>query len=160
MSVVRAALLFAAGVVLYNVAVVFGGGVLAAASVPRAYFDFFGAQHRALALGVLNLTTWALPVALLVFVGALLALLPQRVAPKPAAASLLAGMFAAFLYWHASSSIALASAPNSLHPSFVGAFLNTLLPAWWAVPNLLAPWLGAAAAVFALQMFTGRQQAR
>ncbi|MFY7939785.1 MAG: hypothetical protein ACOVOX_02655 [Burkholderiaceae bacterium] len=67
-------------------AVVYLGGWLAAIAVPAAYFARFGREHLELALALLNLFAWALPVFLAVMLGAAGVLrmgrmLPRRQAP-------------------------------------------------------------------------------
>jgi hypothetical protein len=62
MPVLRIVLAAVLGALLHYVAVVYLGGVLAAIGIPRAYFAFFGRERTELALALLNLVVWALPV--------------------------------------------------------------------------------------------------
>ena len=69
MRALKIAVAFLAGACLYYGAVVFAGGVLAALAVPRGYFEFFGKQNLPVALAIVNLVAWALPVAILTATG-------------------------------------------------------------------------------------------
>lgn len=136
-----------AGVFLYQTAVVFTGGVLAAIGVPKEYFTLFGDQKE-LALAVLQFVSFALPVALLVAGGTLAIqhLLGRN--PKAVLSAVLAGLVLCCVYWIAVGALTphagLASEP--LEPSAL--LMQMLLPPWWAVPGLLAPWLGFALAAW------------
>src|SRR3989442_15438735 len=90
---------FAVGVLLYQVAVVLVGGILAAVAVPPAYFAWFGRQNIGAAHAVLNFVGHALPISALVAGGTLAThrLLSARGAPILLA--VLAGLFACFVYW-------------------------------------------------------------
>jgi hypothetical protein len=147
MPVLRAILAVAAGVLLYNVAVIYLGGVLAAIAIPRSYFGSFGRERAELALALLNLASWALPVLVAVFLAAFVVLRVSRKALRSNAYALALGMFGAFLYWQASFAASMASHPNST-VSFGHAFTTTLLPTWWVAPNVLAPWAGLALAAW------------
>jgi hypothetical protein len=117
------------GAWLYYFAVVYAGGMLAAMTVPRAYFNFFGQQNLSVALALSGLVTWALPVAVLVCSGYLAGnrLLPGLTGAFPFAVVL--GMLACFTHWVSVSE---------------GGSSSLSLVTWWGVPGLLAPWVGAA----------------
>lgn len=119
----------AAGVVLYTLGVVVLGGILSAVAIPSAYFEFFGQSRVQLALFLLNLGAWALPVALAVF--ALSAVLfSMRWFEEPTQfLAVASGMVLGFAYWQVAS----------------GAVAPGLLP-WFAASNWLAPWAGVAVA--------------
>ena len=145
MSVLRVVFAVVAGALLHYVAVVYFGGVLAAIAIPRSYFSFFGRERAELALALLNLASWALPVLAVVFLAAFVALRASRMALRSSACALALGMFGAVLYWHTSFAASMASQSNSA-VSFGHAFTATLVPTWWVVPNVLAPWAGLALA--------------
>lgn len=129
MRAVKVALAFFAGAWLYYVAVVFVGGSLSALAVPRSYFEFFGKQNVSLALAILGLVAWAVPVAILVAAGYLAS---RRLLPgigRTFLYSITLGMLVCALYWLWQSEVGLAS---------------LILAPWWSVPNSLAPWVGAA----------------
>jgi hypothetical protein len=147
MSVLRVALSFVAGALLYYVAVAYLGGVLAAVGVPKSYFAFFGRERAELALALLGLVSWAVPVVVAVALGAFLVLRAWRGSLRSCSWALGLGMLACFLYWHASFASSMAGQPNSTL-SFGQAFTSTLLPAWWVAPNVFAPWVGLALAVW------------
>ena len=117
------------GAWLYYFAVVYAGGMLAAIAIPRVYFSSFGQQNLAVALGLLSLFTWALPVIVLVGAGYLAGnrLIPSLMSAYPYAVIL--GMLACFGYWLSAGELGLSSL--SLVPS-------------WGVPGILAPWVGVA----------------
>ena len=132
----------------------FMGGAFAAIAIPRSYFAYFGQEHRELALAVLALLSWAIPVALLV-AGGLLALhrlLPRREARalKPA----LAGMLMSFGYW-ALVSVGYFSSPEQPDANLSQAAKIAFSFPWWAAPNFFAPWLGFALAIW-LSLRTSR----
>jgi hypothetical protein len=147
MSAFRVVLALVAGALLYHVAVVYLGGVLAAIGIPKSYFAFFGREWAELAHAVLNLVSWALPVLVAVALGALLFLRVLRGSLRSCAWALSLGMLACFLYWHASFASSMASEPGSTL-SFGQAFTSTLLPVWWVAPNVFAPWVGLALAIW------------
>lgn len=148
----RLLLIALAGVLLYGLAVVYLSGWLAAITVPAAYFARFGREHRELALALLNLLTWALPVLMAVMLGAAGVLRMSRVLPRRQALLALGlGMLLGWLGWQMVAAFSLTTHPDA--PLSLGqALLLTSWPAWWSAPNALAPWLGLAlAAVWALR---------
>ena len=147
MRTLRTATAFIAGIWLYYAAVVFTGGVLAAVAAPRGYFEFFGRDHTELALAVLFLLGWAIPVAVLV-TGGLLAF--NRLFAhggqsiwKPA----LAGMVLSFMYW-ALVSVGFFSTIEQPQIGIVQALQVTFTVPWYFAPNFMAPWAGFALAVW------------
>ena len=129
MRVLKLAVAFLAGACLYYGAVVFVGGVLAALAIPRSYFEFFGKQNLPVALAIVNLVAWAVPVAFLTAAGYLAGkrLLPAIGRALPYALTL--GMLACAAYW-----LWFAE----------GGLASLVLVPWWSAANALAPWLGAA----------------
>ena len=136
MRAIQLAIAFFAGALLYYVAVVYIGGTLAAVAIPRNYFEFFRRQNLSFALALLNLVTWALPVAILVTAGYLAGtrLLPGIGREVSYSATL--GMLACAAYWLSQSEVWLASL--SLFP-------------WWSAPNTIAPWVGAAVGIWLIR---------
>ena len=135
MRPLRLCLAFLGGAWLYYVAVILFGGTMAAISIPRGYFSFIGSEHREFALAVLSLVTWALPVGSLVCAGFLALHRLLHLQSRALVFSLaLLGMVGGLLFW--------ATAPGS-----GGLWRSFVLP-WWALPSFLAPWVGAALAIW------------
>lgn len=147
MSVFRVALAAVAGALLYYAAVAYFGGVLAAISVPKAYFTFFGRERLDLAVVVLDWFTWALPVLAAVALGAFVVLRFWRGSLRSCLWALGGGMLASLVYLQADFALLMAG-QSSPRQAFGQAFTSTLLPAWWAAPNVLAPWAGLALAAW------------
>ena len=147
MRALRTSVAVLVGLWLYYFAVVFMGGIFAAVAAPRSYFAYFGREQRELALALLSLVGWALPVGLLVTGGllALFRLLPGSDPPPWKAA--LAGMIICFGYWALISVSSFSSAGHSdISPS--QAMRITFTFPWWSAPNFFAPWLGFALATW------------
>ena len=148
MRAARLFLAFAAGVWLYQIALILVGGILAAAGVPKAYFEWFGRSNTELALAVLQLFGFALPVTILVAGGTLAT---QRILAPSCKAILLAilgGLLSCFSFWLAVS-VFPADLLAGAHPPSV-LLRQILLPPWWALSGLLAPWLGYVIAAWLL----------
>lgn len=122
------------GAWLYFACVVMFGGFAAAWPAPAGYFAWFGREHQELALALLGVITWALPVFLLVTAGTVA--LFRLLAPSSPATIWIGfvGMLAAF-FWYA---------VQSAGPGAVFSY-------WWALPKLLAPWLGWLAGIWLLR---------
>ena len=150
MRAFRHSIALAAGAGLYCVTVVFVGGVLAAVDTPRGYVAHVGREQLAIALAVLSLVAWALPVAVLT-AGGFLALHRFLAAPaqsvwQPA----LVGMLLSCLFW------ALVSAGDfsSGQPSqelLLQRLRDSFVPPWFGATNALAPWLGSAWAIWRIR---------
>ena len=148
MHPIRILVAFIAGTLHFQTSVVFTGGVLAAIAIPKAYFVWFGPHYRELALAILQFVSFALPIALLIAGGTLCI---QRVlggSPKAVLSAVLAGMALCFVYW-----IAVGVYPppaevpgDAFAPSVL--LKQMLLPPWWAVSAVLAPWIGFALAAW------------
>jgi len=105
-------------------------GYLAALAVPKAYFAFFGREHRTLA--------WCW-----------LTLRPAASSIKEAAWFCFGGIVLGFAYEEWLSAIALRAAEDLPNPSSFFTYLWRVVPAWRALPNVLAFPVGLLAA-FAL----------
>ena len=117
------------GAWLYYFAVIYAGGMLAAITIPRAYFNLFDRQNLSVALAISGVFMWALPVVVLVCAGYLAG---NRLLPGLANGytyAVLLGMLTCFVYWLGASELGL---------------LSLSLVPWWGVPGVLAPWLGLA----------------
>jgi hypothetical protein len=148
MRAARLLLAFAAGLFLYQAAVVFVGGFLSAVAVPKAYFDWFGRSNLELSLALLQFFGFALPIAVLVAGGTLSVL---RILGRDAKATLwavLAGLVVCFVFWLSTGMFALPPDPSIEHYPPLVLLRQALFPPWWAAPGLLAPWLGFAFAAW------------
>ena len=121
---------FTFGVVLYQVVVIYIGGIVAAVQIPLSYFAFFGGANTDVVHAVLLFASFALPTAVLVAGGTLATywMLGRR-STKAVLAAVLAGLLACFAFWAITAG-----------PPFV--------PPWWAVPGFIAPWVGFALAAW------------
>jgi hypothetical protein len=154
MRVQRLLVAFVAGVCLYEFAVVFCGGILAAVGVPPGYFSWFGPSRRETALALLQLVGFALPVGLLVAAGTFWVQRWFGARQREVLSAVLAGLVACFLFEVAVSLLVVApGAPADRYPPSVMLRQQLLLP-WWALSGALAPWIGFAAAAW----FTGRKR--
>ena len=140
------------GAVLYCAVVVYVGGFLAALTVPRPYFEYFGRENVGSALAVLHFGTWSLPIVLLIACGTLVGLRLIGGSWRVTTMAIFVGMFACFLYWQLVSALFLA---NAGQVSFPLAFVRTFATPWFATPNLLAPWVGLGLGVW---LYTSRFQ--
>ena len=147
MRTLRIAAVFIAGIWLYYAAVVLTGGFLAALAVPPNYFAFFGRDHNELALAVLFLFGWAIPVAVLVTGGVLAINSLLAHGERSVGAPALAGMVLSFLYW-ALVSVGFFSTAEQSRFAVAEALLANFTVPWWAAANLLAPWAGFALALW------------
>ena len=153
----KAALAVLAGIAIYQ-AVVFLGGFLAAIAVPRAYFDWFGRPRLELALALVDLATFAIPIVALttgftLFSHSLLKA-PSARAFMPFVAL---GALATYAYWAAKFVLVTPelSAGAEAFPASV-RLTQLLMPTWWSLPNSLAPWLGFAIAGLLISRRHGR----
>jgi hypothetical protein len=149
MRAIRRFIAVVAGFWLYSFAAVFVGGIFSAVSVSRDYFAYFGHGHQELALAILSVVGWALPVALLVAGGylALHRLLPSR--DSDFSKVVLAGMLISFGFW-ALVSVGYFSSPANEHASLWRAIQITFSFPWWSAPSFFAPWLGFGLAAWLL----------
>ena len=118
------------GFFVFLVAVVYVGGIAMAVPIPASYF----AALRPLggsgpALAIVSLFVWGLPVAIVVGIGFFVMLRALRAPLGLLSLCGLTGMVLAYL----------------VLTDFEG-FTGTPF-VWWDVPRVLAPWLGAVAAV-------------
>ncbi|MGC3985858.1 MAG: hypothetical protein QM777_14705 [Pseudorhodoferax sp.] len=137
-----AAILFGA---VLHAAVVLLAGVTAAVAVPPGYFAWFGRAQAGPALGLLHLMTFAVPAAI-VNAGGLLA--AERLLRGSAKAVVL-GYLAGFLCAIAGSALTLWLESEGARS--LAQVLHGFVPTWWALPGLLLPWTGFAAAAWLLR---------
>ena len=138
MSMSRSTIAFVSGVVLYNVFVFFGG-FLSAIAIPKAYFGFFGTEHKVLALFVLEAATFALPCFALSAIwswATLRWLSPVRVA----ATWCLIGIVIGWVYWRLRYVALALEVPD--HYSLPSLVAMSVIPPVWAVLNVLTVPLG------------------
>jgi hypothetical protein len=144
MRTVRLLSAFTFGVLLYQVAVVYVGGALAAVAIPKSYFDWFGRANAEAGLALLQLVSFAVPVSVLVAGGVLAVHRVLAGSTRPVLVAVLAGLVTCFLFWvvvpATRSSPAQAVEPQ---PPLM-LLRQVLLPPWWALSGLLAPWVGFA----------------
>jgi hypothetical protein len=152
MAPLRAVASFLLGAVLYYAVVVYVGGFLAALTVPRSYFEYFGHENVSSALAVLNFGTWGLPVVLVIAGGTLVGLRLIGGSWYATTMAMFVGMVACFVYWQLVSALFVA---NAGQVSFPAAFVRTFVPPWFATPNLLSPWVGLGLGVW---LYTTRFQ--
>jgi hypothetical protein len=124
-------------------------GYLAALAVPKAYFAFFGREHRTLAWVFVDFAYVALPFFLLSLAWCWLTLRPAASSIKEAAWFCFGGIVLGFAYEEWLSAIALRAAEDLPNPSSFFTYLWRVVPAWRALPNVLAFPVGLLAA-FAL----------
>jgi len=138
-------LAFVSGVALYQT-FIYVVGYLAAIRIPEAYFAWFGGPHVGLALAVANLATVGVPTVALFMAGTFASYKLLHAPPLgPFMLSLVAGVFACFVYWTVSAVFFPPELPPEIEPYPPSVILKQiLLPAWFHVPNTLAPWLGLA----------------
>jgi hypothetical protein len=134
----HATLAFISGLVLYNV-FVFIGGVLEAIVIPKAYFTFFGAQHKALSLFILEAVTFAMPCFILSTIWSWLTL--HWLPPVRACAKwYLIGIVGGWLYWQLQFMVVALEVPD--HPSIPALLAMSVITPVWAILNALAVPLG------------------
>jgi hypothetical protein len=148
MTGLRVLLGFLVGVALYQVGVVTIGGMLAATTIPRSYFAWFGRSNLELAHALSQLATFSLPVFVFVAGGTLAAYRLLRLKSLLALTSVLAGLLACFIFWVAAGALVVPTdLPVEPYPPSI-LLRQILLPPWWAVSGFLAPWLGFAFAAW------------
>jgi hypothetical protein len=139
---------FVSGVALALAAGYFSG-YLAALVVPKAYFAFFGREHRTLAWIIVNLVYVALPFFLLSLGWCWLTLRAATSSIKEAAWFCFGGIVLGLVYEEWMSAIALRAAEGLPNSSSFSSYLWRVLPNWRDLPNFLAFPAGLVAA-FAL----------
>lgn len=151
------------GVALYQMLVVLGG-VLVAIATPAGYFDFFGAQHKELALGVWSTATFAVPLGLLAWVGTRLWLwAARRVGHSATRGDRLAYVLGAvmlWLFWQLSYFLAVDTSTPLTWGTFWTLFWNTHVLPLWHLPSAWASWVGIAVGLHQGRSHTHAQQAR
>jgi hypothetical protein len=143
MHTLRLLLAFIAGL-LSKQLLVLSAGVLAARSAPSGYFQTFGAEHRELALGLLNAGTFAFPQFILGAAIAFLAVAALKLRSKPELSTYILGALVCHgLYMYSSGLELAAHLPHAL----------------WQLPaGPWAGWLGLIAGMWLYQLRTNRQR--
>ena len=147
MPALRVIVAFAFGALLYQVAVVHVGGVLAAVAVPRSYFEWFGRANAGVGLALSNLALFALPVMVLVAGGVLAARRVLGGSTRALLVALLAGLVASHAHWVVAAANTMLEYGVAADPPG-GALRQRLLPPWWALSGAIAPWAGFALAAW------------
>jgi hypothetical protein len=148
MRTVQLVIAFVAGVLLYQVTVIFVGGILAAIAIPPAYFAWFGRQNANAAHAVLHLVGHALPISALIAGGTLAT---QRLLAGTGTSVLpavLGGLLACFVYWLVGDVLYVPEGMSGELSPLAERLRQALLPPWWAVSTFLAPWFGFALAAW------------
>ena len=123
---------------------VLSSGILAARSAPSGYFQAFGAQHRELALALLNAGTFAVPQFILGAAVAFLAAGPLKLCGKPEFFTYILGAVVCHGLYIYSSGLGLA------------AYLPQAL---WQLPaGPWAGWLGLMTGIWLYQIRTNRHR--
>jgi len=118
------------GFFVFLLAVVYVGGIAMAVPIPASYYAALRPLGGSgLALAIVDLLVWGLPVAIVVGIGFFVMLRVLRAPLGLLSLGGVAGMVLAYL--------ALTDFQGFTGAPFV----------WWGVPHVMAPWLGAAAAV-------------
>lgn len=128
------------GFLLYQFAVVYIGGFLAAVAIPVAYFQFFGREHAGVAQALLGVVLHVVPTVLLIAGGILAA---ERVWPTRGSALSLpyfVGMVSCVVAWELA--VRFPCLPEEPGTCSAQPFAHLLAIPWWAVPVVASPWLG------------------
>ena len=143
------------GFLLYQFAVVYVGGHLAAVTIPAEYFRFFGREYGGIGHALLGTVLHALPTLLLIAGGVLAAELPWVNRSSPTLLPYFLGMLVCVLLWEWLQRSAC------LPPSLAGGsctqepFLQHYMAIpWWALPVVASPWLGLCLAAWVLKRRT------
>jgi hypothetical protein len=120
-----------AGFFVFLVAVVYVGGIAMAVPIPASYYAALRPLGGSgLALAIVSLLVWGLPVALVVGMGFFVMLRVLRAPLGLLSLFGVAGMVIAYLV--------LTDFQGFMQAPF----------AWWGVPHVLAPWIGAVTAIW------------
>ena len=144
MQRLRYAAAFAYGFVLSYFVVIWLAGFMAARQVPAEYFGYFAAYGqfgREAALALLSLVTHFTPTLCLLSAGLLL---PAWLAPscrRNVGFSALAGALASYAFW-----LYFYSLPSNGGTSPSEGLLALVRAPWWALPSVVGPLVGFAAA--------------
>ena len=146
------------GFLLFQYAVVYLGGFLAAVEIPASYFKLFGRQHAEVGHALLNLGLHALPTTFLVAGGALSLhrLLPNQ---KPMTwVPVLLGMLSCLFLWVLVLSPAQMESMGIPSKGTLDELRSLVVFPWWAASNVAAPWLGIALAAWLMSRSKRRQR--
>jgi hypothetical protein len=143
------------GFLLYQFAVVYVGGYLAAVTIPAGYFRFFGREYGGVGHALLGIVLHALPTLLLIAGGILAAELPWVKRSTPALLPYFVGMLCCLLVWEwLQQSACLPPSPAGGSCAQAPLFQNYLAIPWWALPVVASPWLGLGLAAWVLKRRT------
>lgn len=156
MPFLRQLIAAAAGMLLYQIAVVDVGGILSALVVPASYFEWFGRANLELGLAVIGLLSFAFPVLALVAGGVLAVHRLLAGSPRQVLFAVFLGLAAGFAYGVVSGALAASQLSGEAN-AVRGALHQLLFPPWWALPGALAPWAGCALAAGLLSLRPRRQ---
>ncbi len=117
------------GFFVFLVAVIYVGGIVMAVPISASYYAALRPLGGGLALAIVSLFVWGLPVATVVGIGFFVMLRVLRAPLGLLSLCGVAGMLVAYLVL-------------TDFQGFTGAPF-----VWWGIPHVLAPWLGALAAV-------------
>jgi hypothetical protein len=141
---------FVSGVALV-IAAAYVGGFLAAIAIPKAYFVFFGNEHKAWALAIMDAPTMALPFFLFSLAWCWVTLRHVRSSPTVAAWCCLSGIVVALYCTEIQSALTLRALEATPNPAFFLSYLWRVVPPLWAILDLVAFPAGLIAAVALLR---------
>ena len=145
MTAFRRTLAFAYGFALMYFVCIWFTGFMAARQVSREYFRFFapyGPTGREAALALLGVAQHLLPTILLLGLGVLLATHVARQDRRAIGRSTVLGCALSYAFWLVYYSVLGSEGTWSLS-AMLGPYVHA---PWWALPTLLAPFLGLALA--------------
>ena len=147
MTYLRRVTALASGFVLYMV-VVYLVGFLAAIAIPKAYFEFFGRQHAALALTLLDAATLALPSFMLSLAWFWVTLRWIARPPRVAVWWCVGGIAIAWLYYQVDFVLWYQSHRTEDMFPLATMLFNTVVPPVWGIATVLAVPAGLATAAW------------
>lgn len=128
---------FISGLALVIAAAYFGG-FLAAIAIPKAYFTFFGREHRSWALAIMDAVTMALPFFLLSLAWCWLTLRRAGSSLNMAAVCCLAGILAGLIYTEVDLALTLHELDAAANSTSFLVYLWRAFPPPWAILDLVA----------------------
>jgi hypothetical protein len=138
------------------IASIYLGGFLAAIAIPKAYFTFFGPEHKRWALALMELGTMALPFFLLSFAWCWLTLRGAGASLKVTAGCCLAGIVTGLIYTEIDFALTLRALEAAPHASILVYWWRAFPPPWAILDQLAFP----AGCVAAVALIRGSQNRR